>query len=316
MTTDLVTIAIPVYERTDFFEEALKSALNQTIQCPILVMDNGSSHDWFKDICNQYPNRVEYHKNASNIGMYPNWNLCFKNSKTPFVMLLGDDDVLDLNYVKHFIEAKQNNPEIKVYYSDYQFLLWPQNELAENPYDNLWGGNTMKAIKQKAINSRLGFPSISCVIDKYLLLDHPFEENVHGSNDWFTIYHFDDDVKVYGEKIALVKYRKHQQANTNDKAVQNLLRITQLLTLCDLSMLLKSNIRNKIVFFGQLRSFEIQKRCFLRDFLSKDSCYCSVYKTILKDYYCLYKVSVVLYAFIKIFYCLSNYGRCRSKKSY
>lgn len=295
MTTDLVTIAIPVYERTDFFEEALESALNQTVQCPILVMDNGSSHDRFKKICDKYPNRVEYHKNATNIGMYPNWNLCFKNSNTPFVMLLGDDDVLNLNYVEHFIEAKKSNPEIKVYYSDYQFLLWPQNELSSSPYDNLWGLNTMRSIKQKAVNSRLGFPSISCVIDKELLLEHPFEENVHGSNDWFTIYHFDDEVKVYGEKIALVKYRKHQKANTNDKTVQNLLSLTQLLTLCDISLHSNASYTRKFLWFGCLHSFINENKGFSSTFLSKDSCYKSVYLKIRAKHNFLYQISLAFY---------------------
>ena len=42
--TDLLTIAMPVYERKDFFVEALESAIKQTIKCKIIVIDNCSSH--------------------------------------------------------------------------------------------------------------------------------------------------------------------------------------------------------------------------------------------------------------------------------
>lgn len=41
--TDLITIAIPCYERKEFFLFALESALNQTIKCKVIVVDNCSS---------------------------------------------------------------------------------------------------------------------------------------------------------------------------------------------------------------------------------------------------------------------------------
>ena len=46
--TGLVTIAMPVYERKDFFREALDSALNQPVKCKVIVVDNCSSHDYFE----------------------------------------------------------------------------------------------------------------------------------------------------------------------------------------------------------------------------------------------------------------------------
>ena len=38
--TNLLTIALPCYERKEFFLEALDSALNQTVKCNIIVVDN------------------------------------------------------------------------------------------------------------------------------------------------------------------------------------------------------------------------------------------------------------------------------------
>lgn len=301
MTTDLVTIAIPVYERTDFFEEALNSALNQTVRCPILVMDNGSSHDKFRQICEQYPSKVEYHKNPSNIGMYPNWNLCFRNSKTPFVMLLGDDDILSPNYIERFIEIKNRHKGIKVYYSDYQFLLWPQNELKDNHYKNVWGLNDMLSVKQKAIVTRLGFPSVSCVINRDLLIKSPFEEAVHGSNDWFTIYHFDNNTVVYGDNNPLVRYRKHQKANTKDSTVQNCLNLTQLLTLCDLTIQLNANLIRRIIWFGRLHFFIKEHEEFSSSFLNTESCYRSVYNSMQSNHKLLYQFSLPIYNIILFF---------------
>ena len=47
---DQLTIAFPVYNRTDYFKQALESVLNQTVKCRVLVVDNNSPHDDFKKI--------------------------------------------------------------------------------------------------------------------------------------------------------------------------------------------------------------------------------------------------------------------------
>ena len=51
---DLITIALPVYKRTDFIRKALDSAVNQTKACSILLIDNNSPHDEFKNIIDSY----------------------------------------------------------------------------------------------------------------------------------------------------------------------------------------------------------------------------------------------------------------------
>ena len=101
--TDLLTIAIPVYERKDFFLEALNSAINQTVKCNIIVIDNCSSHDYFKKICLE--KKITYYRNDRNIGQDPNLNKCYKLPETEFVTLLWDDDILEPTYVSSFLDA-------------------------------------------------------------------------------------------------------------------------------------------------------------------------------------------------------------------
>ena len=51
---DKLTIALPVYKRTDFVKSALDSAVKQTVPCSILLIDNNSPHDDFKKIVDSY----------------------------------------------------------------------------------------------------------------------------------------------------------------------------------------------------------------------------------------------------------------------
>lgn len=96
-----VTIAIPVYERTDFFNEAIESALNQTVKCTIVVVDNASSHTYFKDYIEKLDNpRVKYFRNDQNLGMVGNWNRCIEVAQTPYLSILNDDDVLHPQFLE------------------------------------------------------------------------------------------------------------------------------------------------------------------------------------------------------------------------
>ena len=92
---DLLTIALPVYKRTDYIKSALDSAINQTVKCRILLIDNNSPHEEFKKIIDSYNNPlIEYVKTDSTVPQDENFNNCFRYSRTPWVTILHDDQVI------------------------------------------------------------------------------------------------------------------------------------------------------------------------------------------------------------------------------
>jgi glycosyltransferase involved in cell wall biosynthesis len=99
--TDLLTIALPVYKRTDFVRSALESAVKQTVPCRILLIDNNSPHDDFKIILEGYNNPLmTYHRNPETVPQDENFNNCFRYAQTPWVTILHDDDMLHCQFVE------------------------------------------------------------------------------------------------------------------------------------------------------------------------------------------------------------------------
>lgn len=99
--TDLLTISLPVYKRTDYFRKAIESALNQTVKCKILVVDNNSPHDEFKKIIDSYNNPlIEYIKTDETVPQDENFNNCIRYTKTPWISILHDDDYLHCQFVE------------------------------------------------------------------------------------------------------------------------------------------------------------------------------------------------------------------------
>ena len=105
---DQLTIALPVYKRTDFVKQALDSAVNQTVPCKIVLIDNNSPHDDFKTIVDSYKNpNITYVKTEETVPQDENFNNCFRYSDSKWVTVLHDDDMLHCQYVefsKHLIE--------------------------------------------------------------------------------------------------------------------------------------------------------------------------------------------------------------------
>lgn len=113
-----LTITIPVYERYEYFEEALLSAVNQTIPVSIIVVDNASSHNKFENYVNNLNlENVSYFRNDTNLGLFGNWNRCIELCQTEFVMILCSDDLLSPWYSTCFYEKLLQYPKISCFHS-------------------------------------------------------------------------------------------------------------------------------------------------------------------------------------------------------
>ncbi|MGM9476207.1 glycosyltransferase family 2 protein [Pedobacter sp. GSP4] len=120
MNNEDITIAIPVFERYDFFEDAVYSAINQSVSCNVIVVDNCSSHTLFKEFVEdkKLPNLL-YFRNNENVGAIENWNKCIELSQTKWVSILHSDDMLSKEYIEKITEViATNNNELAIICQD------------------------------------------------------------------------------------------------------------------------------------------------------------------------------------------------------
>ncbi len=212
--TDLLTIAMPVYNRKDYFQEALESAINQTVKCNIIVVDNCSPHNYFRDICKE--KGITYYRNETNIGMLQNFNRCFEIAKTEYVQTLQDDDILDPNYVKSFLEAATKYPDIDIFFTD--FIKNTQS--GKLPHSHILPFGYMKdgeKVIEYAIKYKLGFPYPSSSIRRKKFTG--FYTKYNGSNDWVWIYGNADKLAFFGDSRVLYQFREHDNQDTNNNNV-------------------------------------------------------------------------------------------------
>jgi len=219
--TDLLTIAMPIFERKEFFLEALNSALNQTVKCKVIVIDNCSSHDYFERVCKE--KGVTYYRNERNIGMAGNFARGFELAETPFVMNLQDDDQLAPNYVEAFQNAIDKYPDIDIFFTDF-IRVTKQGQLPHKhtlPFGYMGKGDK---VIEYGIQYRLGFPYMASAIKKTKMNGLDKYGGV-GCYDWAWIYSEADQFSFYGDSRKLYLFRDHEMQDTKRNLVRYVLTI-------------------------------------------------------------------------------------------
>lgn len=210
---DNLTVVIPVYEREKYFLKAVESVLKQTVKCNLMVIDNASSHHYFRELCSEFD--IPYYRNPETVAMFANWNRCFELARSEYVMILGDDDQLSENYVETFADCLNKYGQIDIFYSDFLLNDIPRNKVERHAIKLPFGysENGVKVIEYGILHG-LGFPVISSVIRKSVFTN--FYELEHGSNDWYWIYNNIKSLKIYGCNLPLLKYGSHSNQDSKN----------------------------------------------------------------------------------------------------
>lgn len=116
----LLTIGMPVYNGESSLPDALDSLLAQDFTDFVIhICDNGS-HDRTAEICRDYAardGRVQYHRNATNLGPVENFNRAFEYCQSPYFMVAPDDDTRERDFLSKCITALEHDPQAVLAYT-------------------------------------------------------------------------------------------------------------------------------------------------------------------------------------------------------
>ncbi|MEK4677441.1 MULTISPECIES: glycosyltransferase family 2 protein [Bacillus] len=137
----LVSILIPTYNRANYFQIALKSALAQTYSnIEIIVVDDSTNLDTYHLIqpyLQQYPH-IKYYKNHKNIGGALNFIKCYEYSTGEYINYLMDDDIFHPHKIKTMLQYFLNDTskQIKLITSYFSLIDENGNVLPHNVYSH------------------------------------------------------------------------------------------------------------------------------------------------------------------------------------
>jgi glycosyltransferase involved in cell wall biosynthesis len=124
MSTALVTVGVPTYQRSDFLPEALESILGQTLEdIEVIVSDNGMSEEVRAFVESFGDPRLTYRHNGANIGSTPNTVAACLAGSAPYVAVLHDDDVWEPKFLETLVSQLEADPTLSMAFSDLSIIM-------------------------------------------------------------------------------------------------------------------------------------------------------------------------------------------------
>lgn len=161
MSYKTFSIAIPAY-KAKFLSECIDSILLQTYPFYELIIVDDDSPEFLERIIEKYDDsRIKYYRNKKNCGalnVVDNWNICLSYATGEFLILMGDDDKLEPDFLKEFSFLIDKYPDLDIFHcrscvindkSEPQWITpsWPEYETI---YENIW--HRMKEYRHQFIS--------------------------------------------------------------------------------------------------------------------------------------------------------------------
>lgn len=112
--TSPVSIGIPTFNRAETLERALRSLMAQSHSNLDIIVSDDASNDNTESLCRMLAaqdERVRYIRYAEHIGPTANFNAVFEAFRSPYVMVLADDDWIEPEYVERCLSVLRQQPD-------------------------------------------------------------------------------------------------------------------------------------------------------------------------------------------------------------
>ncbi|MBE9139443.1 glycosyltransferase family 2 protein [Nodosilinea sp. LEGE 07088] len=151
----LVSVVIPTYNRSDYLQEAIASALGQTYtNIEVVVTDDCSPQSPEPLIRGFNDPRIRFLQNDQNLGITLNITSGFEAAKGKYVASLNDDDRWTPDFLTRLVPHLEANPQLSVAFCDHYVIdaageidhqataqnshEWKRDWLSEAVYQPFW----------------------------------------------------------------------------------------------------------------------------------------------------------------------------------
>lgn len=120
MTTPLLSIGLPVYNRAKLLRASVDSLLDQSFKDFDLIITDNASTDETETVCREYAQRdrrIRYYRNPSNIGAPCNFNRTFELSRTKYFKWATSDDLCGPQFLELAIDVLERDPAVVLCYA-------------------------------------------------------------------------------------------------------------------------------------------------------------------------------------------------------
>ena len=149
------TIGMPTYNRCDLLAHAVRAAVGQSFPDVEVVVCDDASKDRTPEVVRSFGDRVRYHRNETNIGMWPNFARAVELAEGEYFSWLQDDDQIHRDFVGRALQSFEKSPDI-VFYSGFALHTHSSTSMHWAPligpmFDVNWMGGEVRLMEGHAV---------------------------------------------------------------------------------------------------------------------------------------------------------------------
>lgn len=209
----LISILIPVYNRSDLIRETIQSALDQTYEnTEIIVVDNCSTDSTWAILCElvQSNSKIKIYRNSENIGPVKNWKVCIGYATGEYSKILWSDDLMHPTFLACCIEYIQD-PSIAFVYSSVKIFQTGLQDSAPIFYQRANDGkfSSKLYIEEALLKDNIPY-SPGCAIFRTVDLKNNFVVNIENQiNTNFSDHAIGPDLLIFLNTANQYNYVAH-----------------------------------------------------------------------------------------------------------
>lgn len=120
-----VSVCLPVYNGEDFLDKAIRSVLSQTLPNFELLIADDCSQDSSVEIIQRFASqdsRISFWQNERRLGLFGNYNECFKRARGKYIKPFAQDDVLERTFLEAGVATFENHPSLAIFSCNRKFI--------------------------------------------------------------------------------------------------------------------------------------------------------------------------------------------------
>ena len=213
----LWSVMIPAFNCSRYLGDTLSSVLAQDPGPDLMqieVVDDHSNDDDVQAIVRRVgKSRVQFHRQARNVGVANNFATCLERSRGRLVHLLHGDDCVREGFYVRLGQAFAARPQIGAAFCRHIFMDADGHWLSLSPLEQRVSGILDGALERLAREQRIMTPSIVARRAVYEELGG-FDSRLICSEDWEMWVRIAAHYPIWYEVEPLALYRMHPDSNT------------------------------------------------------------------------------------------------------
>ena len=236
----LISICIPTYNRLNYLQEAVNSALNQSYtNIEVIIGQDPTPNGLDKNIENwaleivQKDNRVVYFANSSNLGLGGNWNACLNKATGSYYVMIGDDDRLLPNFIEKLSEGIQHKADV-IFCN--QYLINSNGDRLNQESIDFNIKYKRNVLKQGLLNNieksiwENSIPASAALVNTKIAKQLQYKSDLNTPEIELYLRMNQANAKFYFTPECLMEFRIHQHSSTSsglmqEKLIKYLLKI-------------------------------------------------------------------------------------------